>query len=110
MRIQGEASRRMEIPEERIRLVNIPEGYRAEFSEEEGGIDINVVGLSEDLSALQADNITGTIDLKGWFSSQGIEVIEPGTYVVEVAFNLPEEVAIPNPARATLYLEELGEE
>lgn len=110
VRIQGEASRRMEIPEERIRLVNIPEGYRAEFSEEEGGIYINVVGLSEDLSALQADNITGTIDLKGWFSSQGIEVIEPGTYVVEVAFNLPEEVAIPNPARATLYLEELGEE
>ena len=31
VRIQGEASRRMEIPEERIRLVNIPEGYRASF-------------------------------------------------------------------------------
>ncbi len=108
--IQGEASRRIEVREEKIGIINTPEGYNASFSGQNEKIYLNIVGLSEDLSAISPDDIAGTIDIENWMQQQGIEELESGLYTIEVNFILPEEVSQPNPVRATLEITKEGEE
>ncbi len=108
--IQGEASRRIEVQEEKIEIINTPQGYSASFPGQNEKIYLNIVGLSGDLSAILQDDIAGTIDIEKWMRQQGIEELEPGLYTIEVDFILPEKVSQPSPVRVTLEITKEGEE
>lgn len=108
--IEQEVSRILQIREERIRIINPPEGYNTSISGLDETISLEVSGLSEEVSALQASSISGTVDIEKWMQQQGMEQPEPGFYTVEVDFNLPEGIALLRNVNVTLHISEVEEE
>ena len=108
--IEQEVSRILQIREERIRIINSPEGYNTSISGLEETISLEVSGLSEEVSALQASSISGIVDVEKWMQQQGMEQPEPGFYTVEVDFNLPEGIALLRNVNVTLHISEVEEE
>ena len=107
--IEPEVSKKMEIREERVHITNLPEGYNANISGLEESFTIEVIGLSEDVSGLQANNIFGTVDIAEWMRSQRMEEPVPGYYTVEVDFGLPDDVSLRAPIVVTLHISEIEE-
>ena len=107
--IAPEVSKKLEIREERIRITNLPEGYNASISGLEESFTIEVIGLSRDVSGLQANNIFGTVDIAEWMRSQGMEEPVPGYYTVEVDFGLSDDVSLRTPVEVTLHISEIEE-
>lgn len=107
--IEPEVIKRLEIREERVRITNVPEGYNASISGLEESFVIEVVGLSQDVNALQARNISGTVDIQKWMQEQGMERPEPGYYTVAVDFNLPDNVALRDTVAVMLHISEVEE-
>lgn len=107
--IAPEISKRLEIREEKVRIVNLPEGYNASISGLEESFIIEVTGLSRDVAGLQASSIFGTVDIEEWMRSQGMEEPVPGYYTVEVNFGLPDDVTLQEPVVVTLHISEKEE-
>ena len=99
----------MEIGEERVRVTNIPEGYNASISGLEESFVIEVIGLSQDVNALQARNISGVVDIQKWMQEQEMEHPEAGYYTVPVDFNLPDNVVLRDAVTVMLHISELEE-
>lgn len=108
--IEVEISKRLEIRGERVRLANIPEGYEASISELDESFVIEVIGLSRDVATLQAQNITGTVDIAKWMSETGMDEPQPGFYTVEVDFGLPADVRLREAVTVTLHISESEEQ
>lgn len=108
--IEAEISKRLEIRGEKVRMINVPEGYEASISELDESFVIEVVGLSRDVATLQAANISGTVDVSRWMSESGMETPQPGFYTVEVDFGLPESVSLRETVTVTLHISEPGQE
>lgn len=107
--IEPEVLKRLEIGEERVRVTNIPEGYNASISGLEESFVIEVIGLSQDVNALQARNISGVVDIQKWMQEQEMEHPEAGYYTVPVDFNLPDNVVLRDAVTVMLHISELEE-
>ncbi len=107
--IAPEISKRLEIREEKVRIINLPEGYNASISGLEESFIIEVTGLSRDVAGLQASSIFGTVDIADWMRSQGMEEPVPGYYTVEVDFGLSDDVSLREPVMVTLHISEIEE-
>jgi YbbR domain-containing protein len=110
VRIEQEASRRMEIRSEKVRITNLPEGYDASISGLDETFIMEIRGLSKDVAAVQASGISGTVDIERWMQLRGTDVPETGFFSVAVDFGLPEEVEMVRPVTVTLHISELEEE
>ena len=108
--IEQEVTRTFSIREDRVRVINLPEGYNASVSGLDETISLEVGGLREDVATLQVSSIGGTIDIEKWMQQQGMERPEPGFYTVGVEFNLPEEVTLLRNVNVTLHISEVEEE
>lgn len=108
--IEVEISKRLEIRGERVRMTNVPEGYGASISELDESFVIEVIGLSRDVATLQAQNITGTVDVAKWMRETGMDEPQPGFYTVEVDFGLPEDVRLREAVTVTLHISEPEEQ
>ena len=104
--IEPEVSKKLEIREERVRVTNVPYGYNASISGLEESFVIDVIGLSRDVAGLQANSISGVIDIQQWMQQEGMEEAEPGYYRVEVDFGLPDEVTLLEPVSVSLHISE----
>ena len=100
---------RLEIREERVRITNIPEGYNASISGLEESFVIEVIGLSQDVNALQARNISGVVDIQKWMQEQEMEHPQEGYYTVPVDFNLPDNVVLRDAVTVMLHISEMEE-
>lgn len=107
--IERETSKKLEIREEKVRITNLPEGYNASISGLEGSFVIEVIGLSQDVSTIQANNIAGTVDIQEWMNRQGMTEPEPGYYTVEVDFGLSDRVSLLEPVTVTLHISKKDE-
>ncbi|EOS74439.1 hypothetical protein C819_03192 [Lachnospiraceae bacterium 10-1] len=107
--VAPEISKRLEIREEKVRIINLPEGYNASISGLEESFIIEVTGLSRDVAGLQANSIFGTVDIAEWMRSQGMDEPVPGYYTVEVDFGLSDDVALREPVVVTLHISEIEE-
>lgn len=108
--IEQEVSRALFIREDRVRVINLPEGYNASISGLDETVTLEVGGLSEDVSDLQASGIIGTVDIEKWMQQQGMERPEPGFYTVGVEFNLPEGITLLRNVSVTLHISEIEED
>lgn len=108
--IAPEISKKLEIRGEKVQIINLPEGYDASISGLEESFIIEVIGLSRDVAGLQANNISGTVDIEKWMKSQGMDEPEPGYYTVEVDFGLSGDVTLLEPVTVILHISELEEE
>ena len=110
VRIEQEASKRMEIRSEKVRITNLPEGYDASISGLDETFIMEIKGLSRDVSSVQASNISGTVDIEKWMQQRGTDTPETGFFTVAVDFGLPEEVELVRQVTVTLHISELEEE
>lgn len=108
--IEVEISKKLEIRGERVQMQNIPEGCVASISTLDESFIIEVIGLSRDVGTLQAQNITGVVDVEKWMQETGMEEPQPGFYTVEVDFGLPEGVRLREAVTVTLHISEPEEQ
>ena len=107
--VEEKISKRPEIREEKVIIINLPEGYDASMTGLEETFIIEVLGLSQDLATVQAANITGVVDIADWAASQGMEELVEGFYNVDVDFGLPEEVDMVQPVTVVLHISKMEE-
>ena len=93
-------NRELEIPVSQLQVINVPEGMRANIQttdNDEDGIGDGLVkagfnGLPAVMDALDASDITGTIDVTELIQRLGVEKPAEGAYTVSVIFAPPQGV------------------
>ncbi len=79
------------IPEERIQITNVPEGYEYTLVNYSGS-SIGVRAIPTVMGRVDEAGFVGEIDLGAYFESQGISEPADGVYSVEAVFQMPERV------------------
>lgn len=107
--IQQEVSKRLEIRGEKVRVTNVPEGYRASISDLGESFTIEVIGLSSDVSVLRANDIEGKVDVAKCLEDSGMEEPAEGYYETEVDFGLGDNVTLLEPITVVMHLSKITE-
>lgn len=107
--IQPEVSKKLGIEPEKVEVINVPEGYRATIGELEETTEIEVIGLSSDVSGLRESDLKGTVDIAKWMEAESMTEPIEGYYQVEVDFGLPENVTVLEPVMVVMHLSEIQE-
>lgn len=107
--VEKKVSKKLEIREEKVSIANLPQGYDASISGLDETFVIELIGLSQDLATIQADHVTGKVDILEWTESQGMDEPVEGFYTVEVDFGLPHDVDIADPVMVVLHISKMEE-
>lgn len=94
------------MPVNRIHIINIPEGVEAKIAEESDTYTMTVVGLAQDVEALDTTTIIAAVDVTAYMESRGMEHISEGTYMMELVFNLDETVTLKETVRVEVEVTE----
>lgn len=109
--LENEISKRLEIRSEKVKITNLPDGYDASITGlDEEAFTIEVIGLSKDVAALQAADISGVVDIQDFTREREMTNPEPGFYTVEVDFGFPENVTLLEPVEVILHISKIEEE
>ncbi|MBP1584823.1 MAG: hypothetical protein ILP17_03940, partial [Lachnospiraceae bacterium] len=87
--IEKLAVKNINLPEAKINLLNIPEGFTADIIED-GPIVVRLTGLSAELNAISSESLVGTAEITA-NNSEGI-YIDGEVLILAVKFNLSEHV------------------
>lgn len=101
--ISPETTRRIAISADNIQITNVPDGYTASVSIEDGNV-VNLLGLSSDLSSLNVNNIAPTLDVTEGMLEHNMTEPEEGFFGMPLSFTLPRGVTVVDQVRATLHL------
>ncbi len=107
--IQPEVSKRLKVNPENIEVINVPEGYRATLGELEENTEIEVIGLSSDVSGLREAELKGTVDIVEWMEAESMAEPVDGYYQVEIDFGLPQNVTVLEPVMVVMHLSKIQE-
>ncbi|MCR5674262.1 MAG: hypothetical protein K6G16_00990 [Lachnospiraceae bacterium] len=106
-------TREIEVPVSQIHKVNVPDGIQATIQTPDtdgdgtgdGVIAVSVQGLSNQVNALNARDITGTVDIGALAERLGVEKPDKGAYTVAVDLALPQGIYESESTRVLVYLE-----
>lgn len=98
------------MPVNRIHLINVPEGCEAKITEESDTYSLTLVGLAQDIEAVNTDAIIAAVDVTAYMESRGMENISEGAYMMELVFNLDETVSLKETVRVEVNVTEVEEE
>lgn len=84
----------LEIPVGNVNIVNVPQGFTAEFPTERETYRLKASGLKEYVDKLRVAEIRGIIDITAWMEAQGITELATGIYSVPIIFGESEEVTL----------------
>ncbi len=107
-------SKEIDLPVSQITIEHLPSGMRANIQtmdlnddgESDGLVQVSVRGLPERISAIDARDISGTIDISELTERLGVEKPANGAYTVPVNLKLPSGVSETQKLRVNLYIEE----
>lgn len=102
--IRPEVSRKLEISAERVRVINVPSGYRATLAVPEDGLTIDIRGLSTDISEVRSADIQGIVDIEQWMAERNMAEPVEGYYNVTVDFGLPDNITVSGSTEVMLHL------
>ena len=92
--IEPEQRKLIKIKPEDIRIKNIPDGYEAALAEETEEYEETFIGLGDDLSLVNIDNIEPSVNIDDLQSGNEGEALKDGTYELVVSYNVdPEKVS-----------------
>lgn len=92
------------IPQDNITISNVPSGYEAKIelddskkedddnNKTKATVDVNTVGIKDAQDAINANDITATIDVEEYMNSIGAEQLSEGVYKMELNVSLPDMV------------------
>lgn len=104
--VEQEVSRNISIRENRINIINLPEGYTADYTGIEGEANITLIGLRGDIDNVRIADITGVIDIQKLMAERNMEELAEGFYMMEVDFNLDGNISILEPVEVTVHVTE----
>lgn len=104
--IEEEKTKILEVPYDSIDLTNIPEGYNAKLKSMEEKMTVKVVGLSENVDSVTADNLKGSVDVNAYFLAGEGEDFRAGSYYPSASFDLPDYVRLKEKVTVHMILEE----
>lgn len=107
--IRPEVSRKLEISAERVKVNNVPDGYRATLAVPEEGLTIDIKGLSADISEVRSADIQGVVDIEQWMAQRDMTEPVEGYYNVQVDFGLPESITVSGSTEVMLHLSKVEE-
>lgn len=108
--VEQEVELPVTMPVNRIHIINIPEGFDAKITEEGDTYSLTLVGLAEDVEAIDTNAIIAAVDVTAYMGSRGMENISEGAYMMELVFNLDETVALKEAVRVEVSMTEVEEE
>ena len=82
----------LEIPVERIQIVNVPDGIKAELKEKTEDLKMEVGGFVSAKDDFSSDDIKVKVDILGYMNKENIIQLPEGTYTLDVTLELPEGV------------------
>lgn len=92
--IEPIVSKDLTVAAENISVTGVPDGMEAEITSTAEEYNITVSGLSRDVSILHDSSVTGILNLTQWMEDNGVEELTPGTYTIQVTFNLAEDITV----------------
>lgn len=108
--IEPIVEKELRIPVSNVTIVNLPEGFVAELSEDLENYKLTVSGLNEFIEPLQQNVMTGLIDIGAWMADEEIEELKAGTYTIPVTFGLSEDVTMKTPVTVAVKITAVEEE
>ena len=112
-----EITHNIQISEADIRIINIPDGFRAflvDSNAEDAGegsftdIRIQLVGLPGVVDTVTENDIIATVDMEAFMQAANMVEMIPGVYTGEVTFAVP--TGIENPGAHSVTIKVIGEE
>lgn len=91
--IQPLSVKNVEVPVSNITLANIPDGFSTELGGVGEVVVVEVKGLGSAFDGLNAQMITGVVDMNRIKEEEGLEKLEPGVYEGRVEFSYPEGIS-----------------
>jgi len=105
--VEQESARTLDIPLDKVTLINIPEGYTARLRGIEDSVLVKFAGLAAQVNTLNAADLTGTIDVgKHLELLEETTDIKEGSYYPKASFDLPEYVYVKDGGSVHIVLEE----
>lgn len=108
--IEPVKERTLQIPEERISILGVPEGMVFSYSLPGQTYRLTVSGLNKDVSALGAVDVTCTVDIGAWMEEEEMSKLTPGTYLLPVNVTLPKDITAESELYVRIMIEEDKEE
>lgn len=102
--IEAEIAKKMELRDNCIQITNLPNGYEASISGVDETFIIELIGLSNELSHYQANNMTGTINANDIIEDYQLNELEEGFYKMEVNFGLSEKIRLLEPVEVIVHI------
>lgn len=102
--IEPEVTRSVVVQEDRIRIVNIPEGFKGSFTGMDAYETVTLVGLRDNLDQIRVADITGEIDIAELMADNNMENLEVGFYTMEVDLNLGNTISVMEPIEVQLNI------
>ncbi len=101
--------RTLEVPVGNLQILNMPEGFEAEWQEDVTSYALKVSGLGSVLEAMNPSEVIGMIDIKDWMEDRNMTVLREGTYSVPVTFELAEGVITQSSQTVQLHIKKVNE-
>ncbi len=102
--IEPEVSKNITLQEARVKIVNMPEGYRGSFSGLEEDTVVTLIGLRQDLDGIHTADVMGEINIEKMMEDRNLEKLSEGFYTAEVELNLGNNITILEPIEVTVHV------
>lgn len=96
----------LELQEEQLQIVNVPEKIRGEVEELEEAIVVEVSGYKSLGDTINVENIKAKVDILAYMNENNLIELEPGTYEMRVRFETPEGVWIQEEVKIPVKISE----
>lgn len=100
--IEKQITRQITVNASDIKVTNLPANETCVLEGIPDQINLSVTGGQAVVNAIAAGSVAKEFDVNSWMKSQNITDLQPGTYAVQLSFNLPEGVTLSTPVAATL--------
>ncbi len=102
--IEPEVTRSVTLQENRVRIVNMPEGFKGSFTGMEEDVTVTLVGLRSNLDQVRVAELSGEIDIARLMADRSMESLEVGFYTTEVELNLGNNIFVLEPIEVLLNI------
>jgi len=109
VRIEEEAVRNITLLAEQLRIQGVPAGYKAELDTLQTAYTVHLLGLQEELDAIDAATLTGHISVNTMMEEHGWDTLPVGVYEAEVTLGLEENISLAVPFRVAISITKLEE-
>lgn len=90
----------------RIRLINMPEGFEGEITSDENTYQITLVGLEQNLETVDVSAIEAVVDVAAYMNDNDMEEMREGRYTAELTYNLDDSIEVKEDIKVGLNITE----